>query len=272
MDQEPNAGLAQWGSRIYRWFGAAILSFFALVPAWIGIHVIRLLIDEPAKFDWRAIFALAICGFLTYFLALLAFRAFTGRGRKGDGGLLPPFAMAGAIHIFGVLAAVIVAMGIVERRIGPVLGGIGYLSIAYGALNDRYKRMAYIIEFTTSKFDPRQEPPNPINPIPGQSVLVWLRQTVLPDASEPGCEDWGWYTEVQREGCSYLIGGVCLLPDDESLDVRHEWLIQVHKRRPFMDRLTGRNKLDAADPVVSNIMAALCADPAFSDIREQANA
>ena len=56
--------------------------------------------------------------------------------------------------------------------------------------------MARVIRFMTDKFDVSKEPPNPINPIPGQSLLVRLRaQTqARTQLSEPDAEDWGWYS------------------------------------------------------------------------------
>ena len=36
--------------------------------------------------------------------------------------------------------------------------------------------MAHVIRFRTDKFDVSKERPNPINPIPGESLLLWLRE------------------------------------------------------------------------------------------------
>ena len=58
--------------------------------------------------------------------------------------------------------------------------------------------MALVIRFRTAKFDVSKERPNPINPIPGESLLLWLRERARPDVvmSEPDAEDWGWYSSV----------------------------------------------------------------------------
>lgn len=129
-----------WLEVMYRWFGGAILSFFAFIPAWVAFHIVVGLFEKPANLGWESALALAISGGLLYFLGLLAFRAFTGRGRKEDGGLLPPWAMTGAIHLFGVIAAIIVVFGIVQGKLLPILGGIAYLISAYGALVARRAR------------------------------------------------------------------------------------------------------------------------------------
>lgn len=128
--------------------------------------------------------------------------------------------------------------------------------------------MVWLIEFKTSKFDPTAEPPNRINPLAGQSILKWLREHVLPEATEPDCEDWGWYMEVDFEGAGYLIGAICHPSEEGSTDSVHEWMIQIHKQRSLKDKLFGRNVLQPDDPLTAKIVAALRADPAFLHIQQ----
>ena len=69
--------------------------------------------------------------------------------------------------------------------------------------------MVHLIHFSTGLFDIAKETPNPINPIPGQSVLQWLRgklEGTPYTAGEPDAEDWGWYIGVTGNGASYLVG------------------------------------------------------------------
>lgn len=124
----------KWLSICYRWFGGAILCFFGFIPGWIFVQTISTLVSSPAKIDWRALLVLIGAAAMTYFFALLAYRAFTGRGRKQDGGLLPPWAMKGFIHTFGVFAVVIIIFGIYQKEWHPIVGGFGYLVIAYRSL------------------------------------------------------------------------------------------------------------------------------------------
>jgi len=73
--------------------------------------------------------------------------------------------------------------------------------------------MAHIIYFSTDAFDPSKEEPNDINPIPGQSVLQWIRGLLTGTdytATEPETEDWGWYIDVSGNGVSYMVGAECL--------------------------------------------------------------
>lgn len=130
------------------------------------------------------------------------------------------------------------------------------------------KWVARLISFKTSRFDPAKEPPNPINPIAGQSVLAWLREDVLSGAGEPGCEDWGWYMDVHCEGATYLVGSVCLLPEEDPAGPDFDWMLQIHKHRSFADQLLGRNIVGEGDPLVAKIVAALESDSSFSEIEE----
>lgn len=100
----------------FRIFGGCVLSFFAYVPGWIAVRVIVQLISDPEKFDWEAIVVLAVSLALFYFIALLAYRAFTGRGRNEDGGLLPPWALKLFAGAFGVTATLIVIFGIYKGK------------------------------------------------------------------------------------------------------------------------------------------------------------
>ena len=74
------------------------------------------------------------------------------------------------------------------------------------------------IYFNTSLFDPSKEDENEINPIYGQSLLIWLKDKLSNklEFSEIDMEDWGWYSHIIWNGRKYLIGSVahyevCLL-------------------------------------------------------------
>jgi hypothetical protein len=123
-----------WFAVLYRWFGGALLCFFAFAPVWIGAHVLLQLLQKPQEASVFVVTVLGVCAAIAYFLLLLAYRAFTGRGRKQDDGLLPPWAMKGFIHAFGVVAVCIVALGIYQGELRPIVGGIAYLLSPYGAL------------------------------------------------------------------------------------------------------------------------------------------
>jgi len=117
----------------YRLFCAAILAFFSYVPLFVCYHTLRTVVVEPAKFDLT--FVLVFCGSaaLAYFLLLLTYRAATGRGRKADGGLLPPSVMKGFIALFGVIAIAVLGVGIWKGELAPILGGISYIGVVLAA-------------------------------------------------------------------------------------------------------------------------------------------
>ena len=97
--------------------------------------------------------------------------------------------------------------------------------------------MAHVITFTTSRFDIANEPPNPINPIAGQSVLAWLRGELDRAGwrtTDPDTEDWGWYIEADGAAGTYLVGASA---DAHEPTAEVEWTIQVHKTRSLKDKL-----------------------------------
>lgn len=107
--------------------------------------------------------------------------------------------------------------------------------------------MAHVISFTTARFDVSIEPPNPINPIAGRSILDWLREPLAKAgyrSTEPDTEDWGWYIDVEGGGASYLVGASA---DAETDGPDVEWVVQVHRHRSLTDRLLGRNTMEADD-------------------------
>jgi len=126
--------------------------------------------------------------------------------------------------------------------------------------------MAHVLSFKTARFDVSKETPNPINPIAGQSVLNWLREELSNaqyKVTEPATEDWGWYIDVQGDGASYLVGASADA-EDASPDV--EWVVQVHKHRTVKDKLLGRNKMTADDPLAALVERLLRADPAIDQV------
>jgi hypothetical protein len=106
--------------------------------------------------------------------------------------------------------------------------------------------MAHLISFVTDRFDPAKETPNPINPIPGEAMLLWLRDRLQPlsyDVTLPGAEDWGWYVHADRDGSRYLVGA----SGDAEIGGGLCWIIQIHKVRSLRDKVFARNRLVSND-------------------------
>ena len=124
--------------------------------------------------------------------------------------------------------------------------------------------MARVIRFTTSKFDVSKERPNPINPIPGESLLLWLRSQALPEIamSEPDAEDWGWYSSVEWKGRLYMIGSSA----SEEEGGEREWILQIDKHRSVKEKLFGSEKMSKDDECARYFQRLLEGEPSFSAI------
>lgn len=110
--------------------------------------------------------------------------------------------------------------------------------------------MDKVLYFKTSLFDPSKEDENDINPIYGQSLLIWLRDNLGSEIefSEIDTEDWGWYSYINWKGRSYLIGSVAHFEEGDDLNKEIEWVFQVDKIRSFKEKLFGKEKMTEDDP------------------------
>jgi len=125
--------------------------------------------------------------------------------------------------------------------------------------------MTVVTRFNTSMFDVTRERPNPINPIPGESVLLWLKAKLAPtyELSEPDAEDWGWYANMRFNGSNYMIGASASEPEGEL----REWVIQVVRSRSLKERLLGRGNATPDDPCVIHVLRLLSAEPRFQGVQ-----
>jgi len=105
--------------------------------------------------------------------------------------------------------------------------------------------MHHIITIVTDKFDVTKEDENPINPIYGQSLLLWLKEQVAKTVrlDNPNTEDWGWYTNIDWKGRSYLLGASAM----ESENGGFKWVFQVDKNRTIKEKFLGREKMGKDD-------------------------
>ena len=109
--------------------------------------------------------------------------------------------------------------------------------------------MSQAIHFKTTMFDVSKEKENPINPIYGISLLLWLREELKEkiEITEPAAEDWGWYSELEWQGNSYLIGASAFYEEGDDPTTELEWVFQVDKSRSFKEKLFGKNKMTETD-------------------------
>lgn len=127
--------------------------------------------------------------------------------------------------------------------------------------------MRHVISFKTTRFDLGAEPLNSINPIWGSSVLVWLRAALAPRVSmtEPDEEDWGWYSYATLEGRDYLLGSQALGRPEDPPPV--EFVVQLWKQRSLTEKLFGRSRMAADDPLSALVLGELRAQPGFEGVQ-----
>ena len=124
--------------------------------------------------------------------------------------------------------------------------------------------MAAVIRFTTNAFDVTRERKNPINPIYGESLLLWLRQQTMGriPMARPEPEDWGWYSDLEWNGRAYMLGAVSM--DGEN--GQREWVLQIVKHRTIKEKLLRRERMGPEDECAEFFRRILAAEPRFSDV------
>lgn len=124
------------------------------------------------------------------------------------------------------------------------------------------------LRFRTDRFDVTRERENPINPIQGESLLLWLRERLGPAHTmpEPAPEDWGWYSDLRWDGRAYLIGATVT---DQGPGQMCDWIVQIDKHRSMTEKLLGRARMDAADPCLAFVRGILAAEPDFLDLVQE---
>ncbi|MGC4054740.1 MAG: hypothetical protein QM757_38330 [Paludibaculum sp.] len=125
--------------------------------------------------------------------------------------------------------------------------------------------MAKVIRFFTSALDVTRERPNPINPIPGESLLLWLigkTQGTLA-ISAPEAEDWGWYCYADWKGGNYLLGACALEPTN---DGKREWLLQIDKFRSTREKLLNQARMSQDDECADYFQHLIEREPEFQEV------
>ena len=109
--------------------------------------------------------------------------------------------------------------------------------------------MQFTISLKTSMFDVSKEDENPINPIFGQSLLVWLKDKISDsvEIETPDAEDWGWYSYIDWKGRKYLLGSTAYFEEGDDPSAEIEYIFQVDKVRTLKEKLLGREKMSHKD-------------------------
>ncbi len=123
--------------------------------------------------------------------------------------------------------------------------------------------MHAVIWFKTSSLDVENEPENPINPIMGASLLTWIQGKEIGKVSvpDPDYEDWGWYANIDFNGCSYMLGASTEEADEYG---QYQFCFQVKKHRTLKDKILQRKKSTGdTDPCYQYFKQLLKSEPSF---------
>ena len=125
--------------------------------------------------------------------------------------------------------------------------------------------MARVLRFCTVAFDVTKERPNPINPIPGESLLLWLIEKAKGsvEISAPKTEDWGWYSYALWKGRKYLLGASA---SEEANDGKRERILQIVKQRSLTEKLLSRAKMSPDDECAGYFQSLLERDAGFRGV------
>lgn len=129
------------------------------------------------------------------------------------------------------------------------------------------------ITFRTDRFNLSQVGADFINDCCfGEDLSRWL-VAQLPSAgiaADVICmEDFGWANQAEFGGALYLV---CVAGNSDEDPARldyGQWHVMVERRRTFTQKLLGRNRMTASDPVVARI-AQVLRDAGFESVEVDA--
>ena len=108
-----------------------------------------------------------------------------------------------------------------------------------------------------------------INPIYGESFLIWLKEQFDGEFSvtAPFMEDWGWYCNVLFQGQKYLVGSSVFIEEDDNPESElKKWLIQIDKHRSFIEILLRKAHISETDEFVHLLKSKLEAEPQIQSV------
>jgi hypothetical protein len=117
-------------------------------------------------------------------------------------------------------------------------------------------------------FDLSKEHENMINPIYGESFLIWLKEQLNGEleVSSPFMEDWGWYSHILWKGRKYLVGSSVPIEEDEVQGSELKWLIQIDKHRTLIEKILGKEKISKTDEYVLFLKSRLASEPRIQSV------
>ena len=127
------------------------------------------------------------------------------------------------------------------------------------------------ILFRSNRFNLSKVGEHFINPCCfGEDLAAWLRPKLAVkniETATPNQEDWGWELPAKCEGDFYYL---CVSGNaDNPGNDEGEWRIVVEKRRSIWERLTGRGKIAADDPLVRLVEETLSQEPVIRNVQRE---
>lgn len=102
----------------------------------------------------------------------------------------------------------------------------------------------------------------------GEDFSKWL-VSALSEAGVPAgvicMEDFGWANQAEHQGISCLMCVAGNSEEDPSRPNYGEWHVMLERHRTFTQKILGKNKTAATDPIVGKVVQVLRA-AGFSDV------
>jgi hypothetical protein len=124
--------------------------------------------------------------------------------------------------------------------------------------------MMHVVRFFTAMFDVSLERPNPVQPVAGESLLLWLRERAPSDVEMafPVPGDAGWHSSVNWRERSYIIGATAV----DEVNGEWEWVLQSQGERSDSDSLSGQVRVSGGDECVEYIQRLMESKPSFEEL------
>lgn len=107
----------------------------------------------------------------------------------------------------------------------------------------------------------------------GEDFSKWLISALSEagvDADVICMEDFGWANQAEYLGVPYLMCVAGNLEEDPSRPNYGEWHVMLERHRTLMQKLFGKNKASAKDPLVGKVVQVLQA-AGFADVTVEPN-
>jgi hypothetical protein len=102
----------------------------------------------------------------------------------------------------------------------------------------------------------------------GEDFSNWLVSALSDagvDADVICMEDFGWSNQAAYQGASYLMCVAGNSEEDPDRPDFGQWHVMLERRRNFIEKILGKNRMTPADPIISMVVEVL-RGAGFSDV------